>query len=70
MKRPNSQSFLIPNNALNLTNNELAPMYEELENLPSNMLEPNRLGILGGIGIITERDVVYNIAQEESTLLL
>jgi len=88
MKRPNSQSFLIPNNALNFNQlpyqqnrnfqdkrinsytdtisnliddytsnekllykimNELAPMYEELENLPSNILEPNRLGILGGI---------------------
>ncbi|MGZ5485083.1 MAG: hypothetical protein ACXWFB_04125 [Nitrososphaeraceae archaeon] len=31
------------------TMNELAPMYEELENLLSNMPEPNRLGILGGI---------------------
>ncbi|MGZ5489849.1 MAG: hypothetical protein ACXW2E_05945 [Nitrososphaeraceae archaeon] len=88
MNRLNSQSFLIPNNALNFnqlpyqqnrnfqdkrinphtdtlsnpidgytsdekllynTMNELAPMYEELENLLSNMPEPNRLGILGGI---------------------
>ena len=29
--------------------NELDPMYEKLENLLSNMLEPNRPGILGGI---------------------
>jgi hypothetical protein len=29
--------------------NELDPMYEKLENLLSNILEPNRPEILGGI---------------------
>ena len=105
MNRPNSQSSLIPNNALNFnqlpyqqnrnfqdkrinphtdtlskpidgytsdekllynTMNELAPMYEELENLLSNMPEPNRLGILGGIvsqAIYSDNPVVFMNTQ-------
>ena len=105
MNRPNSQSSLIPNNALNfnqlpyqqnrnfqdkrinphtytLSNpidgytsdekllynimNELAPMYKELENLLSNMPEPNRLGILGGIvsqSIYSDNPVVFMNTQ-------
>ena len=42
--------------------NELVPMYEELENLLSNIPEPNRLGILGGIisrAIYSDNPIVF-----------
>ena len=48
------------------TMNELAPMYEELENLLSNMPEPNRVGILGGIvsqAIYSNNPVVFMKTQ-------
>ena len=46
--------------------NELAPMYKELEDLLSNMPEPNRLGILGGIvsqAIYSDNPVVFMNTQ-------
>ena len=42
--------------------NELAPMYEELENLLLNVQEPNRLRILGGIvsqAICSDNPVIF-----------
>ena len=48
------------------TMNELAPMYEELENLLSNMPEPNRLRILGGIAsqaICSDNPVIFMNTQ-------
>jgi hypothetical protein len=46
--------------------NELAPMYEELENLLSNMPEPNRVRILGSIvsqAIYSNNPVVFMKTQ-------
>ncbi len=48
------------------TMNELVPMYEELENLLSNIPEPNRLGILGGIisrAIYSDNPIVFMNTQ-------
>jgi hypothetical protein len=45
---------------------ELAPMYEELENLLSNMPEPKRRGILGGIvsqAIYSDNPIVFMNTQ-------
>ena len=51
---------------LSNTMNELAPMYEELENLLSNMPEPNRVRILGSIvrqAIYSNNPVVFMKTQ-------